>query len=244
MFDPFDAFDPIDPVPDPAPAPEAQRVEDVERGKFEAVTEPSTPDQTGHDETAGLADQPRGRDADARSDASGAHRPERRWGAYPRRAPQPGSVGMHPRRDERTESETFRPGPDRSPSQRALSPEDVATLRAVTLPALRSAAERLRARGHDTVLVEALDADEPTVTVLLRPDPGPLAAPGTASGNPARFELRLEPGDSGPQVLTRVSTPEADGSTIQLESAPLAEVDATWVGRPFIEFVQRSLASS
>lgn len=243
MFDPFDAFDPIDPVPAPAPAPEGRRVEDVQRVEVEAAAEPVTPDHAGHDDTAGLADPTPARDAAAPTDASEAHRPERRWVAYPHRAPQKGSVGVRTRRDERTETEASVAGPERPTPPRFVSPEDVATLRTVTVPALRAAAERLRARGHDTVLMEALDADEPTVTVLLKPDPGPLAS-AAAAGHPARFDIRVQLGESGPQVLTTMSASQADGSAIPLDEAPLAEVDATWVGHRFIEFVQRSLASS
>lgn len=236
MFDPFDAFDPIDPVPAPPRAGEPdgvdeQEMDDVEPDRVEA-TEAGTP----------------------------VHEPEsprssRRWASSARRPAQPGSTGVRSPMEEvgepttldsaaafQAELEELTTAEPAAP--RAISLVDVAALRTVAFPELRRATERLRARGHDAVLVDGLDADEPAVAVLFRPDTGPLSAGSSASREPARFELLLELGTSGPQVLARLRGPDGAGAFAPLDRAPLAKVDSAWISHRFVEFVQRILVST
>jgi hypothetical protein len=74
----------------------------------------------------------------------------------------------------------------------ALVPDaDLASFRAVALPELEAAVERLSARGHLASLADDLGQRESAVVVRFRSNQGPLAAFGSTARKPARLELRM-----------------------------------------------------
>ena len=157
-------------------------------------------------------------------------RPVRRWTSTASRPVQPGSPKSPQPRD---------PEPTTTP---AVSLSDLAAFRAVTLAELRAGAERLRAHGHDASVTDALDEDEPTVTVRFRPDPGPLASASELPSESARFELRLAPDlDGGTQVVAGFARASTDAPFTLLGRTHVEQIDRSWVTRRFIEFAQRVL---
>ncbi len=135
-------------------------------------------------------------------------------------------------------------GPENSgpASPPLVSAADLAAFRAVALPELTAAVERLSARGHLASLADDLDREEPVVTVLFRPDQGPLAAFGATAREPARFDLRLSTDlDGEVQVVAGYTLGAPDAPFTLLSRTRLATVRADWVVKRFVEFVQRVL---
>ena len=251
MSDAFDVFDPFEPM-EAAGEPVADGSAGGERvGAGESSTA---------DEPAAGSPQPSREPRAARRWSAPAARPTppdapARPGAPTRRLPTGAdfegaldAVLFGPRGSEAASGSVGGPGPVGSEDSGPVSPEripdaDLAAFRAVALPELTAAVERLSARGHLASLADDLDREERMVAVLFRPDQGPLAAFGSSAREPARFALRLAADlDGETQVVAgydQGGTPDAPFTL--LSRTRLATVRADWVAKRFVEFVQRVL---
>lgn len=261
MSDAFDVFDPFEPqeaagasAPEPAGEPVGEGsagVEGVRAGESSTADEPA----------AGAPQASREPRATRRWSAPTV-RPTRppteapaRQAAPTRRLPTGAdfedalnAVLFGPRGSEGESGSVGGPGPGGSEDSGPVSPEripdaDLAAFRAVALPELTAAVERLSARGHLAALTDDLGEAEPTLIVRFRPNQGPLAAFGSTAREPARFELRLAADlDGETQVVAgydQGGTPDAPFTL--LSRTRLANVRADWVAKRFVEFVQRVL---
>jgi hypothetical protein len=163
--------------------------------------------------------------------------PARRWATPPRGAvPDRPAAGPN-----RPSAKPERP----AATPTALDETDLTTFRAVALPELRAAADRLGHRGHDVDVRTELDPGDPRLVLRFRPDAGPLAALAAGSRAHACFELRmgLDP-NTGPQVVAGF-TPSWPGALfVVLDRTRLGALSPDWVAERVIEFVSRTLERS
>lgn len=264
MSDAFDVFDPFEPL-EAAGEPVVEGSAGGERvGESSTADEPaaSSPQPSREPRAARRWSAPAGRptpptprpmDAERTSALDPSHqaRPE----APARRLPTGAdfedaldAVLFGPRGSEGESGSVGGPGPVGSEHSGPVSPEripsaDLAAFRAVALPELTAAVERLSARGHLASLADDLGEADPTLVVRFRPNQGPLAAFGSTAREPARFELRLAADlDGETQVVAgydQGGTPDAPFTL--LSRTRLATVRADWVAKRFVEFVQRVL---
>lgn len=236
MFDPFDAFDPIDPVPAPPEARDEERVDGLE----------ATDEVEAAPETTPAPSEPR---ATAEPDRP-ALRPTRRWTVTASRPVQPAmGNGTSPSGTARTaprasEAPDLPPPADAAtePAAPSVPLADLAAFRAATLSELRAAVERLRAHGHEASVRDALDADQPSVTVRFKPTTGPLTPASESPEDAARFELRLAADlDGGTQVVAGYTRAVMDAPFTLLGRTHVDRIDRGWVARRFVEFVQKVL---
>jgi hypothetical protein len=116
------------------------------------------------------------------------------------------------------------------------------SFRSLALPALRAVAARLADRGHEVSIQDDFAADEPVVLVRFRPDAGPLGSFAAGTEDPARFELRLATQRDGSSEVVAGYVPATAGVPFAfLGRIPVGAVDARWISRRFVEFVERTL---
>ena len=165
--------------------------------------------------------------------------PPRRWAKPPRAASKP----ERPTPPERASAAPSAPAPD------ALGPDrdetDLTTFRAVALPELRAAADRLGHRGHDADIQTRLDPEDPRFVLRFRPDAGPLAGLAVGPRDYARFELRFgrEP-NTGVQIVAGYTSGAPGALFVVLGRTRLGALTPDWVAARVIEFVARTLERS